>query len=41
MKKVVRTTNVWKDEGRLHHDHATHQIEDYHDHATHQIEDYS
>ena len=21
--------NVWKEGGRLHHDHATHQIEDY------------
>ena len=23
------TTNVWNDGGRLHHDHATHQIEEY------------
>ena len=26
---VVRNHNRWKDRGILHHDHATHQIEDY------------
>ena len=28
-EKFVRNHNIWKDGGRLHHDHATHQIEDY------------
>ena len=27
--KFVRNHNIWKDGGRLHHNHATHQIEDY------------
>ena len=28
-KNVVRNHNIWKDRGRLHHDHATHQIKYY------------